>query len=563
MIQASLTTAFPSYTPGNTVTALLKVSSLSQPSDMIELEELEVSLVGIERVDTSWVSWKYRSAVPPLNSDKRRVQRSVVDARMRAITQGSFSEGKDRNFLIRFQLPSCLPPSFRGTAVRYVYYMEASVSYSTKHLNGVDKKSGPGLDEKRGISSRMWGMGKPKDNKDNSSELRKDRTSSRVPFHIWPMKDDSMLAYTCSNTPRNTVDERKIAQIGTPDHTDLEGTQSLKELWDSFCEGILPKINIKCWELSHSTEVEDAVSHIENLNESLGRKWSGVPPEMNTYHQEKKGDAFESSESTLSMAQSSNLSTKFLSKEDIQAFESSQNTSHSSLIVQQQQSSRSQEIDKAVALENKAQYNSINGPEEGSTERNNTESSFLGCQPRAFRIRFGSQPLANVSLHLDPIETTINPGSTFYVNFDFPLEYDVASFSDMKSLEKNDNEIKNEKLIWKCAKITGLLEREEFVSQKWDPRSIESDGELLADKWSPNILRKVIDEHVQVTLDASFTNFMFTIPMDATPSFQTPLVTTRWFVRFEMLITVDNSGTKNDKLVENLSWKLPLVVVSP
>lgn len=99
LVKLSLATNSQAFRPGETVTALLHAST-SMP-DHVELQEMEVVFVGIERVDTSWVSPSYRKGAPSINTDKRRVQRHVLRSRLQAATQGSFSDSNLRRFLIR------------------------------------------------------------------------------------------------------------------------------------------------------------------------------------------------------------------------------------------------------------------------------------------------------------------------------------------------------------------------------------------------------------------------------------------------------------------------------
>lgn len=98
-MQLHLTTSASSYKPGDTVIALLQVSS---GSTVVELQEVELQFSGIERVDTSWVSPSYRKDVSPINTDKRHLQRYVVQSRLQAATQGTLGGAKDRKFVVRW-----------------------------------------------------------------------------------------------------------------------------------------------------------------------------------------------------------------------------------------------------------------------------------------------------------------------------------------------------------------------------------------------------------------------------------------------------------------------------
>lgn len=97
-LHLQLTTAAAAYRPGDTVFALLQASSRGA----VELQEVELLFTGVERVDTSWVSAAYRRDVPPINADKRHLQRHVVQSRLQAATQGTLGGSKDRKFVIRF-----------------------------------------------------------------------------------------------------------------------------------------------------------------------------------------------------------------------------------------------------------------------------------------------------------------------------------------------------------------------------------------------------------------------------------------------------------------------------
>ena len=97
-LQLHLTTSATSYRPGDTVIALLQASS---GSASVELQEVELQFSGVERVDTSWVSAAYRKDVPPINADKRHLQRYVAYSQLQAATQGTLGGARNRKFVVR------------------------------------------------------------------------------------------------------------------------------------------------------------------------------------------------------------------------------------------------------------------------------------------------------------------------------------------------------------------------------------------------------------------------------------------------------------------------------
>src|SRR5690242_16600811 len=82
-LSARLATPMCGVLPGESLTAVLEVFAPTP----LALVELDVSFVGIERVDKAWVSPEWRAEVKPLNTDRRRVQRPLVDAGLCAACQ--------------------------------------------------------------------------------------------------------------------------------------------------------------------------------------------------------------------------------------------------------------------------------------------------------------------------------------------------------------------------------------------------------------------------------------------------------------------------------------------
>lgn len=91
--------AMPSWgtLPGESLTAVLEV--FAPPP--LALLELDVSFVGIERVDKAWVSPAWRAGVKPLNTDPRRVQRPLADAGLCAACRSDLLSTPLRRFVIQ------------------------------------------------------------------------------------------------------------------------------------------------------------------------------------------------------------------------------------------------------------------------------------------------------------------------------------------------------------------------------------------------------------------------------------------------------------------------------
>lgn len=118
------------------------------------------------------------------------------------------------------------------------------------------------------------------------------------------------------------------------------------------------------------------------------------------------------------------------------------------------------------------------------------------------------------------------------------------------------------------------MESEEQVAREW----LRPGRLTAAAASSPPLTRRLYHESQDVTCDALFTSFMFTVPPDAPPAFRTSLVSLKWFLRFELsvvpLANVKGAGPREggtsygtssmrawEGRAEQLVWRMPLPVV--
>lgn len=148
-----------------------------------------------------------------------------------------------------------------------------------------------------------------------------------------------------------------------------------------------------------------------------------------------------------------------------------------------------------------------------------------GAGLRSFALRIGDAPLARVCVH-PPLAGPIQPGSTLAGTLEFPQDGPL-----------------------RCMQVTVSLETEEAVVAAWRGKGAAGS--------SGGGLRRVLEEQSEVTADAACTHFLFSLPRDATPTFQTPLVSLKWLLRFAFTALRDGGGA------EELSWSLPLAVLPP
>ena len=563
MIRTELMTALPHYTPGDAVMALLKVSS-KKPSS-VEHEQIEICFIGIERVDTAWISPSYRKDVAPLNADRRRVQRPVIRAQMRAVMQGSLSNGEERSFLIRFVLPEWLPPTFKGTAVKYFYYLQASVTYTAEPElrvmeTGQEIEAAPGGGIKRRGESEFRGGGQ---------DLGEKRVAvCRSALHIWP--SDVCPEISSNLSQRGFVVEDGVGAV-KEEQASGSGTMSSK----TILGGIVDDVAIKCWEVGPSTEVGDAVNHIKHVTETLERTTSGSSGLEGASPPSRKVE--DNSHDTATPLQGYIVTDTNAQSYERRLDNTSSGSKASSVRIGSQDASQGTglspkapgvvlEDNLSTAEQEHDKHKHLASIDDDHERRRNSGMPSGSEGPKTYGLRVGDEPLAKVSLHYAPVERILHPGSTFFITFEFPNEEisSVRVSNDDTSQVWPSSAIATTKKRWKCLKVTASLEIEEEIHRSWDPRASKKSLTSSKDaRNSTNSLRHVVDEQVEWTLDAECTNFMFMIPQDATPNFRTALVSLKWLVRFEVQALLQNGLLKHDRRIETLLWSLPLNVLPP
>ena len=75
-----------------------------------------------------------------------------------------------------------------------------------------------------------------------------------------------------------------------------------------------------------------------------------------------------------------------------------------------------------------------------------------------------------------------------------------------------------------------------------------------------HVLRRIVEEHSEATPDTLHTGFVFTLPPDATPSFEAPSVALRWALQFEFHVAAAGAGLGGQQV---LKWGIPISVWPP
>ena len=144
-----------------------------------------------------------------------------------------------------------------------------------------------------------------------------------------------------------------------------------------------------------------------------------------------------------------------------------------------------------------------------------------------------------VSLH-PPIEGSLHPGATLAGTLDFSVQQQQQAGGGGGGGGGEGG--------LRCSEVLIMLETEESEAEAWRPPAKPAAAAPI---------RRIWDEQVEATPNATCSHFVFSVPPDATASFSTPLVAMRWLLRFQFT-AVGAGGAQ-----QQLAWTLPVVVTPP
>ncbi|DBB01899.1 TPA: hypothetical protein ACH3X1_000495 [Trebouxia sp. C0004] len=161
---------------------------------------------------------------------------------------------------------------------------------------------------------------------------------------------------------------------------------------------------------------------------------------------------------------------------------------------------------------------------------------------RSYNLKVGDQPLVRLALH-PPLEGRLQLGATIAGTLDFRFSQEAAQQSGAAP---------------KCVQVVVMLETEEVVQDRWQAPGKRQTGPV----------RKVYDEHQELTANTILTHFMFSLPFEECPTFSTHLVQYKWVLRFEFTATYQQKGSgwglgKTNTSPEQITWLLPILVWPP
>lgn len=120
------------YRPGDPVTITIEIRNPPGECSLL-VDKLSFEAKGIEKLDTQWFTT--HKPLPDSNSNqKRRGEYVFMESTVPSVVSNQIlSSGTTRTYILRMSLPTIIPPSYRGSTVRYLYHVKSEMS--GKYLN--------------------------------------------------------------------------------------------------------------------------------------------------------------------------------------------------------------------------------------------------------------------------------------------------------------------------------------------------------------------------------------------------------------------------------------------
>ncbi|KAL8030985.1 hypothetical protein ABFX02_14G321800 [Erythranthe guttata] len=112
------------YRPGDLITLTIEIKNPTHLSSLL-IERLCFECKGIEKLDSQW----FTTPKPTPDPKQRRGEYVFMDCSTSTIVSNQIiSSGATKTYVVRALLPDSIPPSYRGTTIRYLYYCRATLS---------------------------------------------------------------------------------------------------------------------------------------------------------------------------------------------------------------------------------------------------------------------------------------------------------------------------------------------------------------------------------------------------------------------------------------------------
>ncbi|ESW06351.1 hypothetical protein PHAVU_010G040700 [Phaseolus vulgaris] len=112
------------YRPGDPVVVTIQISNPSKGCSFL-MERLGFEIRGIEKLDTQW----FATQKPYPGSKQRRGEHVFLEfSTPLLVANHIINAGATKSYVVRTKLPSIIPPSYKGSNIRYLYYIKSAIT---------------------------------------------------------------------------------------------------------------------------------------------------------------------------------------------------------------------------------------------------------------------------------------------------------------------------------------------------------------------------------------------------------------------------------------------------
>ncbi|ERN11584.1 uncharacterized protein LOC18439782 [Amborella trichopoda] len=503
------------YRPGDLIIATIEIQNpdiaaeniieqhVANHAHPILVENLAIEIKGIEKLDSQW----FTTQKPLPGSKQRRGEQVFLDSTTATVvSKVILPSGSTKKYMIRSELPKVLPPSYRGTAIRYLYYIKSTLSCRRLVYN----------------------------NGHSSSEFSRDliQLEARTPVHIWIM----------ANTGGLFIEEDQNDGIlpAPPFMLDVHWKEKDADSeWDRANEsshGIEDGYDSSRDEISSVASYSHTKGNLEYVFQNSLSLQSSAPA-MNSwvkaspYHQGERS-SFRSFKMPTQLATSEVL------------YEPNGNVPSPCGI----------SMERNYSLKKMGSYppSTILSP---SQQRKYPSASFTDDEMGAFSTPGNVEPVASEG-YIRGRSYNIRMDDQVLLRFSPKNSDSTYYFGDMIG---GTLTFAHEEGSRRCLEVSITLETSESISQPFVHPSRRSSPTITKIQW----------DHHEVVADLLQTSFLFSIPMDGPMSFSTPRVSVQWALHFEFFTTpkdIDWTRYDHPLLIERREkgeWVLPITVHAP
>lgn len=139
------------YRPGDPVTITIEIRNPPAGCSLL-VDRLSFEAQGTEKLDTQWFST--HKPLPDSNQ-KKRGEYVFMDSSVPLVVSNQIvSSGTTRTYILRMILPTIIPPSYRGSTVRYLYHVRSEMS--AKYLKMNDGQPCGGSTQEARLPLQIW-----------------------------------------------------------------------------------------------------------------------------------------------------------------------------------------------------------------------------------------------------------------------------------------------------------------------------------------------------------------------------------------------------------------------